>query len=118
MARSRIVKLELEDGTVAELTMNFKDLFDLRNEEPELYSEYRRVFNDGIHDILDNVTILYTAYRCANNDNPMTFHKFLSLVPFDIPMINDTINKLLTSDKKKPGSQNLSKERPNEGNRE
>ena len=111
MARSRIVKLELEDGTVAELTMNFKALFDLRN-------EYRRVFNDGIHDILDNVTILYTAYRCANNDNPMTFHKFLSLVPFDIPMINDTINKLLTSDKKKPGSQNLSKERPNEGNRE
>ena len=114
MARSRIVKLELEDGTVADLTLNFKALFDMRNEEPELYGEYRRVFNDGIHDILDNVTILYTAYRCANNDNPMTFHKFLSLVPFDLPMINETINKLITRDKKKPGSQNHSKERQNE----
>lgn len=77
---------EFEDGTTAEMTLAFYALYQLRGKNKGLYERYNAAMNrmgnqkNGGYDELDTITILYTAYLCANLndiDSAMTEEEFL-----------------------------------------
>lgn len=65
---------EFQDGTTAEMTLAFYALYMLRGKNKGAYERYNaamtRMGNQktGGYDELDTITILYTAYLCANID--------------------------------------------------
>lgn len=101
--KSTYYKINLLDGTETEMTLNFAALYKLRAKNKSLYDRYNELMTKGqIKDELDNITILYTAYVCANIDKEyMNFKDFLEVVPFDRDVIGDIILNLLTPSAKK-----------------
>lgn len=93
---------ELADGTTVPLTLNFYHLYQLRNKNKPLYDRYNRTLNaqsakDYVYDELDNMTILYAAYCCANFDkeDALTEEEFLMLCGSDRQAVGNAIKGLL-----------------------
>ena len=62
---------EFEDGTTCEMTLAFYALLMLKGKNKSLYERYNRSMNNMAdvkkgYDELESLTILYTAYVCAN----------------------------------------------------
>ena len=66
---------EFEDGTTCEMTLAFYALLMLKGKNKSLYDRYNKTMsgmsnNKKEYDELDFLPILYTAYVCANINEP------------------------------------------------
>ena len=66
---------EFEDGTSCEMTLTFYVLYLLRAKNKALYAQYNKTMSVMAeekyeYDELDSLIILYTAYVCANINEP------------------------------------------------
>ena len=99
-----IYDFELNDGTVVQMTLQYFALYQLRGKNKTAYDRYNRIMMKGPQEELDNVTILYTAYLCANLariDECVTELEFLQLMPTDREYTGGILASLLNDKKKK-----------------
>lgn len=54
------------DGTTANLTLAFYLLYQLKTKNRALYNKYNKIMTGNLNDEFDMITVLYTAYICAN----------------------------------------------------
>ena len=96
---------EFADGSKAELTLAFYKLYQLRSKNKTLYDRYNKIMSinskGGVPDELETITVLYTAYVCANMDKGeiMDEETFLMLCGSDRKAVNDAVTYLLTAKK-------------------
>ena len=60
------IEYEFFDGTTARLTLAFYLLYQLKAKNRALYDKYNKIMTGGLKDEFDMITVLYTAYVCAN----------------------------------------------------
>ena len=111
MMKSRMIPLELENGEIVQLTLNFGKLLNVRAKRKDVYDRYNNIMMNGSKDILDSATVVYVAYLCGleNMEDAMSEEEFMTLLP---PYTNVTINLFveLTRPKKQTDSEERSKE--------
>jgi len=103
--KNTFIDYTLINGETVKLTMAFALLKELENRKPELVSKYYKLSakKDSEFRDLDMVTILYTAYMCANLDNPEAYDEevFTILLGSDRMSMRYLANQLMGA-KKKP----------------
>lgn len=92
----------LADGSTVPMTLTFYALYQLKGKNELLYKRYNKVLSEQaqknyIYDELDNMTVLYTAYCCANinNENLMTEEEFLEACGSNRQKVGEAIKALL-----------------------
>ena len=97
---SKIEKLEMLDGNIVELTLNFKKLLWLRANG---YEAEVKAAMDAINgkelDFLEMPYLFYAAYLCAVNEPAYTQDEFIGALPFDMEEITVTFNNLISKKK-------------------
>ena len=99
---STVYDFELADGQVVKMTLRFYSLYQLKGKNKKAYDNYNRIMVKGPQEELENVTILYTAYLCANLDRIdecMSELEFLQLMPDDREYTNAVLAKLINPKK-------------------
>lgn len=113
--KNTFLDYELEDGSKIQLTLNFTRLLQLRNKRKSMYDKYTNALA-GKGDIFENSLItLYVAYLCANiekidNNEVMSYEKFIEAVPQDVVITNTTVDLLINPKKKKASDNRLLKQ--------
>ncbi|MCI8507561.1 MAG: hypothetical protein HFJ06_03200 [Lachnospiraceae bacterium] len=99
--KSEVKTLALTDGKEINLTLNFRKLLEVRNKRKELYKRYNATILDGMKDVFDVITILYTAYLCSLDDidTGMTEESFMEKVPPYVYELNQIARDLTTAKK-------------------
>lgn len=98
------VKYQLLDGPVR-LSLRMRALYQLWQEEPEVWSEYNRITTKGsTNGEIDTARILYTAYRCFCLDADedviyTTFEEFLDVMPDDRQAMYEAFRNLMSPKK-------------------
>ncbi len=101
---------EFEDGTSCEMTLAFYVLYLLKAKNKSLYDRYNRTMNGMSdkkkdYDELESLTILYTAYRCANINEPeenlMTEEEFIIKCGSDRKAVGMAMQRLINPKKPK-----------------
>lgn len=114
---------EFEDGTTCEMTLSFYALYLLRAKIKSLYSRYNRTMSNMAdtkteYDELDSLTVLYTAYRCANINEPedslMTEEEFIVKCGCDRVAVSNAVQALTNPKKAKASVKPSSKKQENE----
>lgn len=101
MAVNTIIEVEMTDGSIQKMTLNFKNLYLLRNKDKKTYDEYMRISNKGAKDEIEVAEMLYAAYRCANIDKEcMSLEDFLEILPVDRDEITEIVLKLQAKKKR------------------
>lgn len=99
---------EFEDGTSCEMTLAFYVLYLLKAKNKSLYDRYNRTMNgmadkNKEYDELESLTILYTAYRCANINEPeenlLTEEEFIMKCGSDRTAVGRAIKRLINPKK-------------------
>ena len=94
-------ELELTNGEVVKLTLNFAKLLSIKNNREDLYTRFMTILNGKDVDIIiDSLTVLYVGYLCANSGQVLSEEEFMGLVPFDLELINVMAGNLIMSKKK------------------
>lgn len=109
MANNTYVELECTDGKKIKLTLAFYRLYQLKNINKKAYDDCNRIMTKGGEEILDNIKVLYTAYLCANIDNPeekMSYEEFLMVMPNDWKEISRIAKELVGVKKKRDFGRN------------
>ena len=102
------IKMELENGKEVELALNFASLYKIRGLKKDVYDRYNKVIMKGTEDTFDTVTVLYTAYLCANVDNLdecMGEMEFMENLPYNPTELARKCNELISAKKKKASDQ-------------
>lgn len=63
-----MTNFQLDDGSVIQLTLNLMLLYRLKSLRKDAYERFNNVMVKGPQDVFDNLTVVYTAYLCANID--------------------------------------------------
>ena len=90
-------------NTYQELTLNFYNLLQVKNNQPKLYDRFMKVLQNKEFDIVfDSLTVLYVGYLCANlnSESVLTEEDFIAQVPFNLEKINIVAGALIQSKKK------------------
>jgi hypothetical protein len=98
-----VYDFELADGEKVQMTLRYFSLYQLRGKNKTAYEKYNKIMIKGPQEELENVTILYTAYLCANLANIetcMTELEFLQRMPDDREYVGDILQKLINSKQK------------------
>ena len=98
------IKMELENGKEVELALNFASLYKIRGLKKDVYDRYNKVIMKGTEDTFDTVTVLYTAYLCANVDNLdecMGEMEFMENLPYNPPELARKCNELIQQKKRR-----------------
>lgn len=107
LLKNTFVKYTLIDGTTVNLTLAFALLKALEGSNPELAERYYKITSKAEKDWCeyDIVTIIYTAYACANLDEPEMLDEevFCILMGADRFSLRGLFNRLMGM-KKKPAS--------------
>lgn len=107
LLKNTFYSYELIDGNEVQLTLAFYLLKQLEGKNPTLTDRYYKATAKKQHEMkdLDAVTIIYTAYCCANLGNPdlMDEDTFMIMMGSDRVSLGGLMNKLVGA-KKKPGS--------------
>lgn len=95
---------KLSDDTEVTMTLAFYMLYQLRNKNKPLYERYNKIMSSNSRnnfDELDTITILYTAYVCANmaNDELLSEDDFMMLCGSDRKAVGDALGHLLNPKK-------------------
>ena len=77
MLKNTFTEFKFDDGESVKMTLTFYAIYQLKNRNKKLYDEYNKVMTNGIKEELDMITILYTAYLCANTEETMSFEDFI-----------------------------------------
>lgn len=77
MQKNTFIDFKFDDGESVKMTLTFYAIYQLKNRNKKLYDEYNKVMTNGIKEELDMITILYTAYLCANTEETMSFEDFI-----------------------------------------
>ena len=100
-------ELQLQNGEVIQLTLNFRRLLQLKNKRKKLYERYNLIYNKTAKDnTFDTITILYVAYLCANideidSDKVMSEDEFMEEIPQSFVLINNIVTELTQPKSKK-----------------
>ena len=103
-------ELELQNGEVIKLTLNFSRLLQLKNKRTKDYELYNNVLGGKEKDnLLGTLIIVYTAYLCANidkldddnNNSLMSREEFIDAIPNSFGLINDIAVELTNPKQKK-----------------
>ena len=92
-----IIDFEFYDGTTAKMTLTFYALYQLKAKNKALYERYNKIMSkQGGTEELDMITIMYTAYVCANlsEENLMTEEEFMIKCGSDRIAIRDAVQGL------------------------
>ena len=103
MIKSGVTTMQSIDGESFNLTLNFRYLYELRNKNKEQYDKYFAVLENGIQELFDSTTILYTAYSCAclmEEKEIIPYEEFLEKVQPDSGLISKTAMELIRPKKK------------------
>ena len=94
---------EFYDGTTCEMTLAFILLKKLSSKNKTLYERCQKIMANGGKDEFDTLTVLYTAYVCANMDgeNLLTEDEFIEKCGFDRQALMDALQALTTAKKQK-----------------
>lgn len=99
---------EFEDGTSCEMTLAFYVLYLLKAKNKSLYERYNRTMSNMAdkkheYDELESLTILYTAYRCANVNEPeedlLTEEEFIMKCGSDRTAVGRAVKRLISPKK-------------------
>ena len=102
-ALNTLYDFELADGRIVKLTLRFYSLYQLKSKNKSVYERYNKIMTTGPKEELDNVTILYAAYLCANVgdiENCIDEMEFLELMPTDREYIGNILGELIHPKKK------------------
>lgn len=101
LLKNTYVEYELIDGNKVNLTLAFYLLKLLEGKKPDLTARYYKMQSKKEMNDLDMVTILYTAYCCANMDDPemMDEETFMILMGSDRLTMRGLMNRLLGAKK-------------------
>lgn len=100
-----VIEFEFCDGTKTKMTLTFYALYQLKSKNKHLYSRYNQAMNNsanGGYDEIDMMTILYTAYICANanEENLLSEEEFIMNCGSDREAVGKAVQEL-TSPKKR-----------------
>ena len=100
---------EFYDGTTCEMTLAFILLKKLASKNKKLYDRYNKIMSEGGKDEFDTLTVLYTAYVCANmeSENLMSEDEFIEKCGTDRFALSEALNTM-TNPKKRKASENRS----------
>ena len=100
---------EFYDGTTCEMTLTFIALKKLSSKNKNLYDRCQKIMANGGKDEFDTLTVLYTAYVCANMDNEtiMTEDEFIEKCGCDRQALMEALTAV-TNPKKAKASENRS----------
>lgn len=92
---------ELKNGETVPLEISWSIIERLRVSRDECYADFTRVLTKGSDDVMDQIRVLYAAYRggyLSQNGNiagAMSYMEFLDLVPDDMRGVMETVAALL-----------------------
>lgn len=91
-----IIDFEFCDGTTAKMTLTFYALYQLKAKNKALYERYNKIMSKNISEELEMITVIYTAYVCANlsEENLMTEEEFMIKCGSDRIAIRDAVQEL------------------------
>lgn len=94
---------EFCDGSTCEMTLAFIQLKRLSSKNKALYESCQKVMTNGGKNEFDILTVLYTAYICANmeSENLLTEDEFIEKCGSDREAISDAFIALTTPKKQK-----------------
>ena len=99
-----ITTYKTQDGQTLELTLCFANLYEVKTKYPEEYQRYNAIMMDGMSDVFDAVSIMYTAYLCVVCTKPAvvphTYTEFMVLLGDDNTGVMATATRLLGRKKK------------------
>lgn len=99
--KNTILDFKLGDDTVLKMTLNYAQLYKLRAQNKSLYERYSKIIVKGAQDEFDNLTVLYTAYACANLDKALiTEMEFIERMTIDREYIANSLQALMGQKKK------------------
>ena len=58
--------LSLRNGEQVPMTLNMYALYQLKQQKKGLYTRINHILMKGAEDVIDNATVLYCGYLCAN----------------------------------------------------
>lgn len=87
------IEFELVDGTLVPMTLTFYAVYQLKNKNKPLYDRYNKVMTKGAQDEFDMITVLYTAYCCANTE-PMSEEEFMMALGCDRKAVVTAVQQL------------------------
>lgn len=93
-----VIDFEFYDGTTAKMTLTFYALYQLKGKNKGLYDRYTKIMSTKTSDELEMITILYTAYVCANLsefETLMTEEEFMIMCGSDREALASAIGQLL-----------------------
>lgn len=107
MARSTITDFTLVDGTKVGLTLNFSRLLEVRSKRKDTYERYNKVIMEGLTDIFDQITVVYTAYLCGLEDleTAIPRKEFIELIPPNQMHLSKLVKELLDPKKQMDSDQ-------------
>lgn len=93
------IDFEFYDGTTVKMTLAFYILYQLKNKNKNQYNKYNQAMvNSGNnkYDEFDMLTILYTAYLCANinEENLLSEEEFIMMCGSDREAVGKAIQEL------------------------
>lgn len=96
-------QFEFCDGSTCEMTLAFIRLKMLASKNKTLYDRCQKVMANGGKDEFDTLTVLYSAYVCANldKDDLMTEEEFIELCGCDREAVMDALTALTQPKKQK-----------------
>lgn len=107
LLKNTFIDYTLIDGTTVKLTLAFYLLKQLESKNPSLSDRYYKTTSKKQSELrdIDTVTIIYTAYCCANLDNEelMDEDVFMILMGGDRLSMNGIVQRLVGA-KKNPSS--------------
>ena len=92
------IKYILLDGTEIEMELTLESLQQLKEKRKEDYQKVNSILLNGVRDIFEQITILYTAYLCANIDDIdvcMSYEEFQKKINKKAGHLTITTNMLL-----------------------
>ncbi|RDU22210.1 hypothetical protein [Anaerosacchariphilus polymeriproducens] len=101
--KNTVIEFELTDESKVTLSLAFILLLKLKNENKGMYEKFNKIIMNGPKDLFDNITILYTAYLCANlehADKCLTEMQFIESIPDNMNYINEMVQELVAPKKK------------------
>lgn len=96
-------EFEFYDGSTCQMTLAFILLKKLASKNKKLYDRCNKIMANGGQDEFDTLTVLYTAYVCANMDseNLLTEDEFIEKCGCDRYALNEALTALTNPKKRK-----------------
>lgn len=90
--------LSLRNGEQVNMTLNMYALYQLKQQRKGLYTRINHILMKGAEDVIDNATVLYCGYLCANLaelEQCMSEETFLRQLPDSLMAVIRAASQLL-----------------------